>query len=162
MGLGTNVGCYGSILPSVANTEILVKLRDYLNAKYGLRITTLDRVFGATCVIRLLEEGKLHPAINHLRGGEAILYGEDTDGNRFLEGYHTDAFLFKAQVVELKRKPSVPIGERGRDCLGNTPEYPDRGVRLRAICAAGKQDVAWAALTPLLPGASCWGPAPTT
>ena len=122
VGLGTNVGCYGSILPSVANTEILVKLRDYLNEKYGFRITTLSG--GATCVLRLLEEGKLHPAINHLRVGEAILYGEDTDGNRFLEGYHTDAFLFKAQVVELKRKPSVPIGERGRDCLGEHPGIP--------------------------------------
>ena len=155
IGLGTNVGCYGSILPSVENTGILVRLRDQLNEKYGFHITTLSG--GATCVLKLLEEGTLPAGINHLRVGEAILYGEDTDGNRFLEGYHTDAFLFKAQVVELKRKPSVPIGERGRDCLGNTPEYPDRGVRLRAICAAGKQDVAWAALTPLLPGAFLLG-----
>ena len=108
-------------------------------------------------MLKLLEDGTLPAGINHLRVGEAILYGEDTDGNRFLEGYHTDAFLFKAQVVELKRKPSVPIGERGRDCLGNTPDYPDRGVRLRAICAAGKQDVAWAALTPTLPGAEMIG-----
>ena len=59
--------------------------------------------------------------------GEAILYGEDTTGNRFLEGYHQDAFHFKAQVVELRRKPSVPIGERGRDGKGDIPEYPDRG-----------------------------------
>ena len=35
IGLGTNVGCYGSVLPSVANTQILVELRDYLNSKYG-------------------------------------------------------------------------------------------------------------------------------
>ena len=30
-------------------------------------------------------------------------------------------------------------------------------MRLRAICAAGKQDVAWAALTPTLPGAEMIG-----
>lgn len=78
-------------------------------------------------------------------------------GMRFLEGYHTDAFHFKAQVVELRRKPSVPIGEHGRDGKGDLPEYPDRGVHLRAICAAGKQDVAWAALTPTLPGAEMIG-----
>ena len=60
-------------------------------------------------------------------------------------------------MVELRRKPSVPIGERGRDGKGDIPEYPDRGVRLRAICAAGKQDVAWAALTPTLPGAEMIG-----
>ncbi|MBM6888287.1 alanine/ornithine racemase family PLP-dependent enzyme, partial [Pseudoflavonifractor phocaeensis] len=85
--------------------------------------------------------------------GEVVLFGEDTTGSRFLEGCHHDAFTFRAQVVELRRKPSVPIGEHGRDGKGDTPEYPDRGVRLRAICAAGKQDVAWAALTPTLPGA---------
>lgn len=155
IGLGTNVGCYGSVLPSVANTQILVELRDYLNGKYGFPITTLSG--GATCTLRLLEDGLLPRGINHLRVGEAILYGEDTTGNRFLEGYHPDAFHFAAQVVELKRKPSVPIGERGRDGKGDIPEYPDRGVRLRAICAAGKQDVAWAALTPVLPGAEMIG-----
>ena len=155
VGLGTNVGCYGSILPSVENTQILVELRDFLNEKYGFHIKTLSG--GSTCTLKLLEEGRLPVGINHLRVGEGLLYGEDTTGMRFLEGYHTDAFHFKAQVVELRRKPSVPIGEHGRDGKGELPEYPDRGVHLRAICAAGKQDVAWAALTPTLPGAEMIG-----
>ncbi|WP_242959571.1 alanine racemase [Flavonifractor sp. An306] len=151
VGLGTNVGCYGSILPSVENTQILVELRDYLNETYGFCITTLSG--GSTCTLGLLEAGTLPAGINQLRVGEGVLFGEDTTGSRFLEGCHHDAFTFRAQVVELRRKPSVPIGEHGRDGKGDTPEYPDRGVRLRAICAAGKQDVAWAALTPTLPGA---------
>lgn len=155
VGLGTNVGCYGSVLPSVDNTAILVELRDYLNRTYGCSISVLS--VGGTCALKLLEDGVMPAGINQLRVGEAILFGEDTTGNRFLEGYHHDAFLFKAQVVELRRKPSVPIGELGRDGKGDTPEYPDRGVRLRAICAAGKQDVAWAALTPVLPGAKMIG-----
>ena len=155
VGLGTNVGCYGSVLPSVANTKILVELRDYLNQTYGCAISVLSA--GGTCALKLLEEGTMPDGINQLRVGEAVLYGEDTTGSRFLAGYHHDAFLFKAQVVELRRKPSVPIGELGRDGKGDTPEYPDRGVRLRAICAAGKQDVAWAALTPVLPGAEMIG-----
>ena len=92
--------------------------------------------------------GRLPAGINHLRVGEGLLYGEDTTGMRFLEGYHTDAFHFKAQVVELRRKPSVPIGEHGRDGKGGAARIPRPGVHLRAICAAGKQDVAWAALTP--------------
>lgn len=155
VGLGTNVGCYGSVLPSVDNTAILVQLRDYLNSTYGCSISVLSA--GGTCALKLLEDGTMPAGINQLRMGEAVLYGEDTTGNRFLEGFHHDAFLFKAQVVELRRKPSVPIGELGRDGKGDTPEYPDRGVRLRAICAAGKQDVAWAALTPTLPGAEMIG-----
>ena len=155
VGLGTNVGCYGSVLPSVANTKILVELRDYLNQTCGCSISVLSA--GGTCALKLLEDGVMPAGINQLRAGEAVLYGEDTTGSRFLKGYHHDAFLFKAQVVELRRKPSVPIGELGRDGKGDTPEYPDRGVRLRAICAAGKQDVAWGALTPVLPGAEMIG-----
>ena len=107
--------------------------------------------------LKLLEDGTMPAGINQLRVGEGVLFGEDTTGSRFLEGCHHDAFTFRAQVVELRRKPSVPIGEHGRDGKGDTPEYPDRGVRLRAICAAGKQDVAWAALTPTLPGAEMIG-----
>ena len=155
VGLGTNVGCYGSVLPSVENTRILVELRDYLNRAYDCSISVLSA--GGTCALKLLEDGVMPAGINQLRVGEAVLFGEDTTGSRFLDGFHQDAFLFKAQVVELRRKPSVPIGELGRDGKGDTPEYPDRGVRLRAICAAGKQDVAWAALTPVLPGAEMIG-----
>ena len=87
VGLGTNVGCYGSILPSVENTQILVELRDFLNEKYGFHIKTLSG--GSTCTLKLLEEGRLPVGINHLRVGEGLLYGEDTTGMRFLEGYHT-------------------------------------------------------------------------
>lgn len=151
VGVGTNVGCYGSILPSVENTEILVRYRDLLNDRFGFQIQTISG--GATCTTLMLEEGRLPAGINALRIGEAILFGEDTNNNRYLTGFNTDAFILGAEVVELKRKPSVPIGMRGRDGFGNVAEYPDRGVRLRAICAVGKQDVAVGALTPLLPGA---------
>ena len=151
VGLGTNVGCYGSVLPSPENMGSLVKARDYLNATYGFHIRTLSA--GGTCVLKLLEDGTLPDGVNQLRVGEGILYGEDSTGNRFLDGFHRDAFRLSAQVVELRRKPSVPVGERGRDCNGNVQEYPDRGICLRAICALGKQDVDWTALTPMQPGA---------
>lgn len=62
VGLGTNVGCYGSILPSVENTQILVELRDFLNEKYGFHIKTLSG--GSTCTLKLLEEGRLPAGIN--------------------------------------------------------------------------------------------------
>lgn len=102
--------------------------------------------------------GKCPPSWRLLRRpGEAVMCGEDTTGHRFLEGFHPDAFQISAQVVELLRKPSVPIGELGRDGSGERPVYPDRGVRLRAVCALGKQDVDWTALTPLLPGAEVIG-----
>lgn len=155
IGLGTNVGCYGSVLPSRENMEALVKAREVLNGEWGFRVRTLSA--GGTCCLKLLEEGAMPEGVNQIRAGEAVMCGEDTTGHRFLEDYHPDAFRISAQVVELRRKPSVPIGELGRDGSGEQPMYPDRGVRLRAICALGKQDVDWGALTPLLPGAEVIG-----
>lgn len=155
VGLGTNVGCYGSVLPSPENMGALVRARDWLNGNWGFHVRTLSA--GGTCCLKLLEEGAMPEGINQLRAGEAVTCGEDTTGHRFLEGYRSDAFRISAQVVELRRKPSVPIGELGRDGSGDQPVYPDRGVHLRAICALGKQDVDWTALTPLLPGAEVIG-----
>ena len=47
IGLGTNVGCYGSVLPSPENTRVLVDWRDFLNSAYGFQIMTIS--VGATC-----------------------------------------------------------------------------------------------------------------
>jgi predicted amino acid racemase len=54
----------------------------------------------------------------------------------------------KSEVIELKTKPSVPIGIIGRDAFGKKPEFVDKGLRKRAILALGKQDVAIDGLIP--------------
>ena len=81
VGLGTNVGCYGSILPSVENTQILVELRDFLNEKYGFHIKTLSG--GSTCTLKLLEEGRL---VGELRPGETGLHAVQSALGRLYPG----------------------------------------------------------------------------
>jgi predicted amino acid racemase len=44
-------------------------------------------------------------------------------------------------VIELENKPSMPIGTRGQDAFGGTPDFVDRGWRKRAICNIGRQDI---------------------
>lgn len=95
--------------------------------------------------------------VNHLRIGEAILLGRDVSRNRVLPGMHRDAFLFEAEIIELRRKPSVPIGTIGADAFGNVPVFKDRGVRLRAILAAGRQDVVPEGLFPTAGGVHVLG-----
>ena len=55
----------------------------------------------------------------------------------------------EAELVEVRRKPTKPIGEVGRDAFGNVPHFEDRGERLRGILAIGRQDVNIGGLTPL-------------
>ena len=43
-------------------------------------------------------------------------------------------------IIEFKEKPTLPIGEVGKDAFGNVPVYEDRGIIKRAILGIGKQD----------------------
>ncbi|MEZ5578526.1 MAG: hypothetical protein R3F40_03270 [Candidatus Competibacteraceae bacterium] len=39
-----------------------------------------------------------------------------------------------AEVIEVERKPSIPVGPRGQDAFGGCETFVDRGLRQRAIC----------------------------
>ena len=57
-----------------------------------------------------------------------------------LDYMHKDTMILKAEIIEIKYKPSYPIGEMFLDAFGNKPKYEDRGIRKRAILAVGRQD----------------------
>ncbi len=61
--------------------------------------------------------------INQLRIGEGLLLGTDTTHDAEIPWLYQDAFLLKTEVIEVKEKPSVPIGETGRDAFGNRPVF---------------------------------------
>ena len=82
--------------------------------------------------------------INHLRIGEAILLGKDLQvdwGIRDMDYLRMDTFTLRAEVVEVRDKPTYPIGEFAIDAFGHKPVYEDRGIRRRAILALGRADV---------------------
>jgi len=139
LGLGSNVGCFGGVLPSRENTRLLVDLAEELHRKLGISFSILSG--GNTVSLGLLEKGELAEGINQFRIGEAILLGTDSTGNRIIKGAHQDTMRLVAEVVEVKEKPSVPVGQIGKDAFGDIPEFEDKGIRKRAILALGRQDV---------------------
>jgi predicted amino acid racemase len=58
-----------------------------------------------------------------------------------IPGLHTGAFQLVAEVIESKKKPSLPFGEIGQDAFGNVPVFQDQGIHQRVIIALGKQDI---------------------
>jgi len=104
----------------------------------GGNSASLDWAFGAT------ELGR----VNDLRLGEAILLGREALHRRPVEGLHTDAFTFVAEVIESQIKPSLPWGDIAENAFGVAPTVRDRGEVRQAILAAGIQDVDVAGLTP--------------
>lgn len=138
IGLGTNMGCFGGVLPSVQNLGRLTELGQAVEQYLGYPLKILSG--GGTSSLLLVENNTMPQGINQLRVGEGILLGTDTTHNRVIPWLYQDAFLLRAEVIEVKDKPSVPIGEIGKDAFGNIPEFEDTGIRKRAILALGRQD----------------------
>lgn len=147
IGIGTNMGCFGGILPSVNNLGLLVELGLAVERQLGHRLEVISG--GGTSTLLLVESDLIPAGINQLRIGEGILLGTDTTNNRGIPWLYQDAFRLRAEVIEVKEKPSVPIGEVGKDAFGNTPQFIDAGIRKRAILALGKQDVYIEGIFPL-------------
>jgi predicted amino acid racemase len=138
-GLGTNLSCFGGIVPSADNMNRLVALAGEVERTFDLR---LDLISGANSSgLELIASGRMPRRVNHARIGEAILLGRETTHRRPWPGTFPDAFVLHAEVVELKRKPSVPIGDRGEDAFGERPAFEDRGEIVRALLNVGREDV---------------------
>lgn len=149
-GLGTNLACYGGVLPTPENLAVLVDLRDQCRAATGLPLSMLSG--GNSANLPLMAEGRMPGEINQLRIGEALCLGRNVLDRSPWPGTRQDTMRIVVEVIELERKPSVPLGPTGQDAFGQHPSFVDRGVRLRAICNVGRQDVAPEALMPEDPG----------
>ena len=137
-GVGVNLTCYGAIIPKNDNLSNLVAIARKIEEKFGIKLNLVSG--GNSSSIYLIGKGELPEGINNLRLGESFLLGNDTAYGEKLPGTVSDTLILEAQIVELKEKPSLPIGEVGVDAFGQKPYYEDRGVIKRAIIAIGKQD----------------------
>ncbi|WP_353094030.1 ornithine racemase Orr [Tissierella praeacuta] len=146
VGLGTNLTCYGGVIPSKEILDRLAKLETQIEEKYNLRLDILSG--GNSSTVHLLPNNKID-RLNNLRLGESLVLGTESAYGEQIEGTKNDAFKLQVEVIEVKEKPSIPTGEIGRDAFGNIPTFIDRGIRKRIICAVGKQDVDFGTLHPL-------------
>ena len=146
VGVGTNMGCYGGILPTEENLSALCRVARELQNVAGYEFDVVSG--GGTSSLMLAASGQMPEGINQLRVGEGILLGTDTTHASDIPWLNQDAFVLHSEIIELKEKPSVPYGETGRDAFGNAPRFEDHGVRTRAIVALGRQDSPPAGLTP--------------
>ncbi|MBU3143244.1 alanine racemase [Clostridium sp. CF012] len=139
-GVGTNLGCYGSIRPTQENLGRLCDITEIIESKINRRLEMISG--GATSSLPLLIDGDMPKRVNNLRIGEGILLAVDLEEfwGYDMKHMHKDAFVLKAQVVEIKCKPTHPVGEVFIDAFGNKPTYEDNGIRKRALLAVGKQD----------------------
>jgi predicted amino acid racemase len=155
-GLGTNLTCFGAIIPTEENLGQLIAHAYKVERITGRR---LDWVSGGnSSSLPLLLAGRMPEGINNLRIGEAILQGgHDTFLEQPWSALDRDAFLLSGELLEVKIKPSLPIGKSGRDAFGQKPNFTDEGDRLRGIANIGREDVIVEGLEPLNAGVRVLG-----
>ncbi|WP_299018336.1 alanine/ornithine racemase family PLP-dependent enzyme [uncultured Photobacterium sp.] len=146
VGLGTNLACYGGVEPTSENQTRLVNLAKQIEADYGI---TLQYISGASSAgLNLMLDNELPNGINQLRLGASLLMGIGLNDEP-VPYTRQDTFTLTSEIIEIKVKPSVPVNSTALDAFGNKPEFIDRGLRKRAICAIGKQDVDISEITPI-------------
>lgn len=155
LGVGSNFGCLSGVLPTVTNLSLLLSIGREFETILGYSLDMFSG--GATSSLSLVEDGSMPMGVNQLRIGEAILLGVEISTGRIIPYLSQDAIRISAEVVEVRKKPSFPLGETGADAFGNKPVFEDRGVRRRAIVAIGRQDTRPEGLLPVDNGISIIG-----
>lgn len=141
LGIGTNLSCYGSVIPTIENLNRLCELAERVEKNIGRELEIISG--GATTSLPLLLEGNMPKRINHLRIGDGIINPCDLieDWEITIDGLNKDTFVLKAQIIEINTKPTYPIGELFLNAFNEKGQYVDRGLRKRAILGVGNQDL---------------------
>ena len=154
-GLGTNLTCFGAIMPTEKNLGELVAHAAAIEAA-RVKLTYVSG--GDSSSLPLLLAGRMPSGVNNLRIGEAILKGgRETFLDEPWADLDRDAFHLTVELLEVKVKPSMPIGESGVDAFGQRPTFIDKGDRLRGIGNVGREDVIVDGLEPIAAGIQVLG-----
>lgn len=146
LGIGTNLTCFGGVIPDENNLGKLVNIGDMIKQRFGINLQIISG--GNSSSIHLFGNDILSE-INNLRLGESIICGRETAYGKRIGETYDDSFILEAEVIEKREKPSLPTGVIGMDAFGNIPNYVDKGIRKRVILAVGKQDIDDSGIIPL-------------
>ena len=140
-GVGVNLGCYGSIQPTSDKMRSLLTIAHHVEALIGRQLEVISG--GASSSYTLVHWGSMPEGINHLRIGETALNARDLQVEWGISnmGLHMNGFVLKGEVLEVRTKPSYPVGQIVIDAFGRRPTYVDRGIRKRCLVGFGRADV---------------------
>ncbi len=142
-GIGTNLGCYGSVVPTEEKMKQLVSYAEAIEEAIGRPLEYISG--GATSSLMPVFDKEMPAKVNLLRIGAVAFCGPLEDlrvcyGRKEVDGMHDDVFTLKAEVIEVRTKPTHPVGKLGVDAFGRRNKYIDRGNRKRALLAIGRAD----------------------
>lgn len=154
-GLGTNLGCFGSIEPDENNTGVIAELVEKVEQTYQVELD-LNSV-ATSLALPMVLSGRLPERLTSARIGEAIFRGNvpsifEAEGLQL----RTNTCHLEAQIIELKEKNAIPTGISGIMQFRRR-EVAEQRRMMRAIVNIGQMDVSIDELTPEAEGVQILG-----
>jgi predicted amino acid racemase len=146
IGIGCNLACYGGVKPDDKNMHVLSELVDSIENEFQIRLQIISG--GNSANYEWYQSTQDVGRTNNIRLGESIILGCETANRKNIPSLHSNAFQLIAEVIESKKKPSLPFGEICQDAFGNIPSFQNRGNHQRVIIALGRQDIPTSSLIP--------------
>lgn len=161
-GIGTNLACMYGVLPTFDKLMQLALYKRLIELTFSTRLRWCSG--GSSVTIPNILERQLPREINHFRVGEALFLGTDLVNGGYIKGLRSDGFCLAASIVELKEKPTGPVGEMVENAFGEahtseeTGEWGHGGERVqRAVLNVGRLDVPFEHITPFDKGVELVG-----
>lgn len=120
IGLGTNLGCMYGIEPTYDKLIQLSLYKQLLETKFNKKLNLISG--GSSITLPLIGKHKIPKAVNHFRIGEAAFFGTSPFNNKKFRNFSTEAFEFKANIIELEEKEVEPDGIIGDGSVGHIKE----------------------------------------
>lgn len=139
-GIGTNVTCFGGVIPTEENYGYIATLADELRDYFNVDLPIVSG--GNSSCLHMLYAGNIPQGINNIRINQAVFLGTEIAYGCKIEGWEPNTIRLQAEIIEIQEKPSLPQGEIAYMNAFGKPISPiDKGVRKRAILAIGRQDI---------------------
>lgn len=150
VGIGSNLNCLYGVMPSEDKLIQLSLYKQLIEVKFNTKIPWVTG--GTSVVLPLLLKRRLPAGINHFRIGETLYFGNNLLTGKTIKGMKSDVFELNAEIIEIREKPKVPIGELEENPSGEMYEIneDDYGkTSYRAILDIGLLDVSPEYLLPI-------------
>ncbi len=141
-GIGTNLTCLHGVLPSQDKLVQLSLYKQLIETKFQRKIPWVTG--GTSVIIPLLFHRQVPVGVNHFRIGETLYFGNNLITNDPIKGMKQDVIKLFAEVIEITKKPKVPIGYMAENVAGDTFEVNEEDygkTSYRAILDIGLLDI---------------------
>ena len=140
--IGANLNCLHGIMPSADKMIQLSLYKQLVEAKFDKKIPWITG--GTSVVLPLLLRQQLPAAINHFRIGESLYFGNDLFQDKRIEGMSDEVIRLYSEIIEITKKPKVPIGMMAANPSGETFKVDEKDYgkeSYRAILDIGLLDI---------------------